>query len=188
LRFPEAPPLPGIRPRLGIAPRSRWPAKDWPVEKFVEVVAALRERVNVDVVLFGGPADEALGSDMAKRIGERVWNECGKSPLLHLGAQLKEVDVLLSNDSGPMHFAAAVGTPVVALFGPTDPALTGPVGENHKVIRPVAGAEGYPSHRSYKEPGNEFISRIPVEEVAEAVWTCLQARCPECSPDAKSFL
>lgn len=186
LVFPAAAPLPGGRPRLGIAPRSRWPAKDWPAEKFAAVIRNLRARGQLDVILFGGPGDVEDGEAIqAAAGGEGIWNLCGKSPLIHLGAQLKEVDVLLCNDSGPMHFAAAVGTPVVALFGPTDPALTGPVGEGHCVLRPAPGPEGYPAHRSYKEPGNAFIARIGVEEVTEAVWRCLQSpRVPDPAPES----
>jgi heptosyltransferase-1 len=171
LDFPEAPPLPGKRPRVGIAPRSRWPAKDWPAEKFASVIRALHERTDADVVLLGGPGDVETAENIIADSGggDRIWNLCGKSPLIQLGSQLKEVDVLLCNDSGPMHFAAAVGTPVVALFGPTDPALTGPVGAGHTVLRPGPGPEGYPDHRSYKQPGNGFIARIGVEEVSAAI-------------------
>lgn len=177
LRFPEAGALPGGRPRLGIAPVSRWPAKDWPLEKFVAVVEGLRGRgAEFEVVVFGGPKDREAGERMVAALGEGVWNWCGQSGLLQLGSQLKEVDVLLCNDSGPMHFAAAVGTPVVALFGPTDPGLTGPVGAGHRVIRPEPGAEGYPPHRSYRQPGNAFIARIEVETVVEALWSHL-VRC-----------
>ena len=82
---------------------------------------------------------------------------------------LQHLDAVVSNDSGPMHLAAAVGTPLVALFGPTDPALTGPWGEGPIVLRPPAGPEGYPDHRSYKDPDAGFIARISVDEVVEAV-------------------
>lgn len=170
LQFPEAAPLPGKRPRLAIAPKSRWPAKDWPLEKFREVVRCLRDaHPNLDVIVLGGPGDRAVGDELIAGLGEGVHNLCGLTPFLALGSQLREVDVLLCNDSGPMHFAAAVGTPVVALFGPTDPAQTGPVGAGHQVLRPAAGPGGYPEHRSYKEPGNEFISGITVDEVVGAV-------------------
>ncbi|MCC5842695.1 MAG: glycosyltransferase family 9 protein [Verrucomicrobia bacterium] len=183
MAFPPAPPLPGKRPRLGIAPRSRWPAKDWPKERFSAVIRALRERCELDVVILGGPGDVDVGDGIARDAGGGgIWNVCGQSPLIQLGTQLAEIDVLLCNDSGPMHFAAAVGTPVVALFGPTDPQLTGPVGEGHTVLRPEAGPGGYPPHRSYKDPGNGFISKLSAEEVTEAVWRCLQSH-PEPVPE-----
>ncbi|HLF86622.1 MAG TPA: glycosyltransferase family 9 protein [Nitrospiria bacterium] len=77
----------------------------------------------------------------------------GKTNLKQLAALLKEVDLLVTNDSGPMHIAAALGTPVVAIFGPTDPKRTGPYGEIHRVIRGSAKCSpcfkkkcGMPSH------------------------------------------
>jgi len=169
LMFPDAEPLPGKRPRLAIAPKSRWPAKDWPLEKFREVALRLRAaHPELELIVLGGPKDRADGESLLRDLGAGAHNLCGLTPFLALGSQLREVDLLLCNDSGPMHFAAAVGTPVVALFGPTDPARTGPVGAQHRVLRPDPGPEGYPDHRTYKLPGNDFISRLTVEEVATA--------------------
>ncbi len=169
LTFPEVPPLPGGRPRVAVAPRSRWPAKDWPEERFVEVLRCLRGRREVEVFVLGGPADRELGQRMVTALGARTHSLCGSAPLLSLGGVLRQMDVLLCNDSGPMHFAAAVGTPLVALFGPTDPALTGPWGGGHTVLRPPPGPEGYPPHRSYKDGDRSFIARITVEEVLAAL-------------------
>lgn len=170
LDFPEGPPLPGTRPRLAIAPRSRWPAKDWPLDKLSAAVRELRRlRPELSVVVLGGPADREAGEVLTAALGEGCWNLCGQTPLLALGAQLREVDCLLCNDSGPMHFAAAVGTPLVALFGPTDPARTGPVGPGAVVLRPPPGPEGYPDLRSYKGTDCSLIARISVGEVVAAV-------------------
>ena len=169
LDFPPADPLPGRRPRLAIAPKSRWPAKDWPMEHFIACAQGVRAQVDADVVVLGGPDDRPAGESLVKGMGGRAWNLCGETPLIQLGSQLRDVDCLLCNDSGPMHFAAAVGTPLVALFGPTDPAQTGPWGEGHAILRPPPGPGGYPDHRSYKQPGNAFISQIPVARVVDAV-------------------
>jgi ADP-heptose:LPS heptosyltransferase len=169
MTFPEVEALTGEGPRLAIAPRSRWPAKDWPEENFVALIRRLQEHRPWKVVILGGPADRDLGKRIVDQTGARVENLCGTHPLLHLGGLLKQIDVVVSNDSGPMHFAAAVGTPLVALFGPTDPAKTGPWGEGHRVIRPEPGPGGYPDHRSYKNGDRSLISRITVDEVAEAV-------------------
>ena len=169
LDFPAAPPLPGKRPRLALAPKSRWPAKDWPLEKFAEAARTVRAERDVDIVVLGGREDRAAGELLVAAVGERAWNLCGQTPLIQLGSLLSEVDCLLCNDSGPMHFAAAVGTPLVALFGPTDPAKTGPWGAGHTVLRPEPGPEGYPDPRAYKLPDNSLISRVSVPEVAAAV-------------------
>lgn len=170
LDFPAAVPLPGGRPRLAVAPKSRWPAKDWPLERFAEALQRLRAARDVDVVVIGGPADRTAGEHLLEALnGDRVWNLCGQTPLMHLGAQLREVDCLLCNDSGPMHFAAAVGTPLIALFGPTDPAKTGPWGDGHTVLRPPPGPGGYPDPRVYKDPDNRFIHSLQVDDVVNAV-------------------
>lgn len=175
LDFPKVDPLPGRGPRLALAPRSRWPGKDWPAKKFVQLVEKLRLERRLDVLILGGPADSEAGAELCAEIGDRCWNLCGVHPLSHLGGVLKQVDCLVCNDSGPMHFAAAVGTPLVALFGPTDPARTGPWGEGRVVLRPPPGPEGYPDPRSYKRPDASLISRIPVDEVAAAVKSQLES-------------
>ncbi len=169
LTFPPAAPLPGRAPRLAVAPRSRWPAKDWPEAKFIEALRRLRARRSVDVFVLGGPNDAAIGERIRAALGEGCWNLCGKAPLLELGSVLTQMDALLCNDSGPMHFAAAVGTPTIALFGPTDPALTGPHGDGHSVLRPSPGPQGYPAHRSYKDGDASFIAQIPVEDVVDTL-------------------
>jgi ADP-heptose:LPS heptosyltransferase len=169
LTFPNVDALPGEGPRLGIAPQSRWAAKDWPEERFVELVKRLRETRPWQVVLLGGPADCQLVERLASEMGPPVVNLCGARTLPGLGSVLQQLDVVLCNDSGPMHYAAAVGTPLVALFGPTDPALTGPWGEGHEVIRAKPGPEGYPDPRSYKTGDRSWISKITVAQVAAAV-------------------
>jgi heptosyltransferase I len=170
LNFPESRQLePGQGPLVALAPRSRWPAKDWPEDKFIALGRRLIQEKYARIVLIGGPDDQEVGERMQEALGDQACNLCGKEPLIGLGGLLKQVDVLVCNDSGPMHFAAAVGTPLVALFGPTDPGKTGPVGEHALVLRPPPGPEGYPDHRSYKHGDNQFIAKLSVEEVFETV-------------------
>ena len=88
--------------------------------------------------IFGGANDRALGDEIARSIGGRVVNLAGKTSLRELMALLKRCSVLLTNDTGPMHAAAALGTPVVVPFGSTSPELTGP------------GLPGDPRHRLLK--------------------------------------
>ncbi|MDF3127759.1 glycosyltransferase family 9 protein [Kiritimatiellaeota bacterium B1221] len=179
LRYPlRFPPLAHLQhpgsPLVALAPRSRWPAKDWPEGHFIELGKRLIAELHAKIWILGGPDDQEIGERCRQEMGAGVENLCGRHPLLALGPLLKQVDCLVSNDSGPMHFAAAVGTPLVALFGPTDPALTGPRGDAIRVLRPEPGPEGYPPHRSYKKGGNAFISRISVSKVFEAVVAQLQ--------------
>lgn len=174
LDFPPGPEFPSGTLKLAVAPRSRWPGKDWPAERFVELARSLVAQMDLEVYILGGPDDRELGEKMAVDIGEHAHNVCGRHPIVAMGGILRQMDCLLCNDSGPMHMGAAAGVPLVALFGPTDPAQTGPRGEGHLVLRPPAGPEGYPDHRSYKRVGNDFISRISVQDVEKAVKKQLQ--------------
>lgn len=125
------------------------PAKRWPVERFISVAAEIQARTNCRWLVFGGPNDESLGAEVAAGIVKsaaqrspnsppQVLNLAGKTSLRELCILLKLCKVLLTNDSGPMHVAAAVGTPVVVPFGSTSPELTGPGlpgSEAHKILR-----------------------------------------------------
>lgn len=169
MNWPAVPEPEGAHPRIGFAPRSRWPGKDWPLEKFVELGKRLTLEHGATMHIFGSAGDHEIGAELTRSIGGSVFDHCGRYPLPELGSALKQMDVMVCNDSGPMHLAAAVGTPLVALFGPTDPARTGPWGEGHQVLRPTVEGETYPDHRAYKQMDASFIAGIPVDEVAAAV-------------------
>jgi len=107
------------------------PAKRWPVERFVEAARELQKRTGCHWVIFGGPADAPLADVISANLQKDSpapppVNLAGKTTLRELCAALKACRVLLTNDTGPMHVAAAVGTPVVVPFGSTSPELTGP--------------------------------------------------------------
>ena len=169
MNWPEISGLDGTTPRVGFAPRSMWPGKDWPVENFSELGYRLVKEKGASVHVFGGPGDNAFGQALADAIGPGALNQCGTFSLPQLGSALQQLDVMVANDTGPMHLSAAVGTPLIALFGPTDPAFTGPWGAGHTILRPPPGPEGYPDHRDYKRVGPEFISQISVDDVLDSV-------------------
>lgn len=126
----------GDRPRIGLFPGAEWgDSKRWPAERFAELVGELRRRRPAAApILVAGPKEVLLAVSIHERSG-RVAPVIG--PELDLGALagvIAELDVLVTNDSGPMHLAAALGVPCVALFGPTDPRRTAPVGEGHRVF------------------------------------------------------
>jgi len=139
--FPlRVPPFPGAavpRPRIALCPRSRWPTKNWPLEHFVALGRLLLERTGGALHVFGSAADAADGGRIVAGIGDvgPVENHCGRTGLLELAAWLGGMDLAITVDSGPMHLAAALGVPVLALFGPTDPVRTGPYGAAHRVLR-----------------------------------------------------
>lgn len=134
VRFPKID-LAGPRPQVGLLPCSRRADKNWPPERFAEVARALREKAEAHIVLLGSPADRPVCDALARSVGEGVTNLCGKTTMLELGGAVRALDLLITVDSGPMHVAAAVGTPTVAVFGPTDPVKTGPYGPLHRVVQ-----------------------------------------------------
>ncbi len=150
---------------VGMVPFSRWAAKNWPATNFAEAARAIRARSGAAVHLFGGPSDAEGCAGIAAAAGEGVENRAGRTGLPELAGWLAAMDAVLSVDSGPMHLAAAMGTPVVALFGPTDPRLTGPYGPGHVVITPPGHA---PDHR-YKGDDDTLIRGIAVESAVQGV-------------------
>jgi lipopolysaccharide heptosyltransferase I len=131
--FPKTP-RPEPKPRVAFIPCSRWRTKNWPSERFVEVGRILQERAGAAIFLAGSPEDRPACDRIEKGLGGRVVNACGKTSLVELGSLLQEMDLTIAVDSGPMHMAAAVGRPVLAVFGATDPKRTGPYGESHRVV------------------------------------------------------
>jgi ADP-heptose:LPS heptosyltransferase len=105
----------------------------------VERFAALAARLTSEgerVVVFGGPGECALTAAIAGAVGDRsrVLDAGGRTDLPLLAAGLASLRLLVSNDSGPMHLAAAVGTPTVSVQGPADPRVTRPLGEGHLLV------------------------------------------------------
>ena len=118
------------QPVFGLNPGAEYgPAKRWPVEKFIAAAKEIQQRTNCAWILFGGKSDVAITNQIESAIRNpqsAIFNLAGKTSLRELMALLKSCRVLLTNDTGPMHVAAALGTPVVVPFGSTSPDLTGP--------------------------------------------------------------
>jgi len=120
------------------------PAKRWPVERFVAVVRDVHRRTGCHWIVLGGPGDVPLANQVTSALddlGSVVHGIAGLTTLQELMAVLLSCKVLLTNDTGPMHVAAALGIPVVAPFGSTSPELTGPGlpgDELHRLIRSEA--------------------------------------------------
>jgi len=133
VNFPECP-VDAPRPRVALLPVSRWQAKNWPIEHYAEAGRLLRKAGVASIHLLGGPEDRLACERLEKLIGGEVANLAGRMDLASTGGFLKEMDLLIANDSGPVHMAAAVGTRCLVVFGPTDPDRTGPYGEGHRVL------------------------------------------------------
>jgi heptosyltransferase II len=126
-------------PVLGLNPGAEYgPAKRWPAERFIEAAVEIQRIRSCVWLVFGGPGDLELASRIAAGIEQatrasgscaapvQVLNVAGKTSLRELMSLLSVCRVLLTNDTGPMHVAAALGTPVVVVYGSTSPELTGP--------------------------------------------------------------
>ncbi len=124
-----------IKEYVVIVPSARWESKRWPPENF----GLLISRLSVQCVITGGAADGHIVRKVMSSSGGKGINLCGKTDLKELVALIAGAKAVISNDSGPLHIGAALGAPVIALFGPTDPSKTGPYGrqlnKNLKVIR-----------------------------------------------------
>jgi heptosyltransferase-2 len=110
-------------------------AKRWLPDRFAEVAGRLGVATNARVVVLGGPSETELTREVARRLEDPPFMLAGKTSLGELMGVIASLSLFLSNDSGPMHLAAALGTSTVAVFGPTDPRETGPVGKAALVVR-----------------------------------------------------
>ena len=122
---------------VGIHASGGRPVKQWHAARFAEVAGALGREYDAAIVLTGAPADEAIVREVEAGIpaGVRVLNLCGQADVLELAAVLERLAVFVTGDTGPMHLAAAVGTPVVALFGPSVPERYAPRTEESRIVR-----------------------------------------------------
>lgn len=165
------------RPIFGLNPGAEYgPAKRWPLERFIAAAKAIHQRTNCLWLIFGGPADvpaaTALHSALNPEPSAPPVSYClaGQTSLRELMALLKRCQLLLTNDTGPMHVAAALGTSVIVPFGSTSPELTGPglPGDpRHRLLRSTAPCS--PCFR--RECPVDFccMTGITVEQVVEAV-------------------
>lgn len=163
------------RPIVGLVAGAEYgPAKRWPVERFIAAAKAIHAQTDCQILLLGGPGDAAVTGPIAAALPGGAVDMAGATTLRELCAALKACQVVLTNDTGPMHLAAAVGTPVVALFGSTSPALTAP------------GLPGDPRHRLLTAPvacspcflrecpvDFRCLRQIPVEQAVAAVLEAL---------------
>ena len=154
--------------------------KRWPAERFASIAERLVAELGAQVLLTGGPGDTPLAEKVEAAISCRVVNLVGRTGLGELGAILERCDLFLGNDTGAMHLAVAVGTPVVAIFGPTSPANYGPYGSGAGVAlwRPVECSPCLRRGRANAQcPRPRCIEAITVEEV----WQALKASLPSSS-------
>ena len=122
--------------KIGLCPGAEYgPAKRWLPERFGEVAAKISGRSSAQWILFGTKNDMSIGDQITAAIGDHCVNRIGQTTLDQLIDELRGCRLVLTNDTGTMHVAALLGVPVVAIFGSTEPRLTGPLGNGHIILR-----------------------------------------------------
>ena len=165
--------IPSERLLIGIHPGGNWVYKLWDAENYARVANALAKKRNAAILLFAGPNERELQAQVANMMDVPPILVQTES-LRHLAALISACEVYIGNDTGPMHIAAAVGTPVVALFGSTNPIRSGPYGDKHTVVQSGIDLGCNPCHPG-RSPGGcgagscEVIAGIMVEQVLGAV-------------------
>ena len=118
-----------------LCPGGNWNPKRWPKENFAILADMLADGLGAKIVLSGAKKDAILAGEIRGMMKNAPIISCGETTLKELGALLERADLVVANDSGPMHLAVAMKSNVIALFGPTSPELTGPYGKgNYRVI------------------------------------------------------
>ena len=158
---------------IGIHPGGNWKYKLWDGKNYAEVASILEEKLNATILLFAGPNERELQARVAGMM-EVPPILIQTDNLRHLAALISTCDVYIGNDTGPMHIAAAVETPIVALFGSTNHIRSGPYGNEHTVVQSGINLGCNPCHPG-RHPGGcgagscEVIGGISVEQVLDAV-------------------
>ncbi len=122
------------RPLVVLHPGANWPHKRWGPERFAAVGDRLAERDHAIVLITGGPDDAALAESVRAGMRQPAAVLAGRTSLRQLAACLEQAALFISNDTGVLHIAAALRRPVVALYGPTSPILTGPLGDPRRTV------------------------------------------------------
>ena len=142
-------------------------AKCWYPDRFGELGKRLVKKWKASVLLFGKAEEKTIAQEILRHLGDGGIDLTGQTGLLQLAAVLENCRLLATNDTGTMHLAAAAGTPVVAIFGPTDPVTTGPWGEGHRVVRKEVSCS--PCLKRICPTDHRCMKEISVEEVEEIV-------------------
>ncbi len=152
---------------VGINPGAAYgSAKCWLPERFRDVTQKLLEDPSITIVYFGDPTTAPLIKQICQNLPDRVINLAGVTSLRELACLIKLCDILLTNDSGPMHIAAALGTPLVALFGSTNEITTGPYKTGIVIHKHVACS---PCYKRVCPIDFRCMKQIEVQEVLQTI-------------------
>jgi len=160
------------RPLLILSPGAGYgPAKRWPASRFAALASLFQERKDAAVLVIGSAAESALAASISSTLGKKPCVLTGKTTLPQLKGLISLARLFVSNDSGPMHLANALRVPVVGIFGPTDPAVTGPFEPPAAVVKKDVPC--WPCSYRKCPYDHRCMMRIDSEEVyraGEALW------------------
>ena len=155
---------------IAVQPGARWANKRWPVDYFAEVIRQVAGQFSdVRFAILGGADDRLLGEVLMRVASDRCLDLTGQTSLPEMVEWLRRCELMVTNDTGPMHVAAALRKPIIGLFGPTEPRRTGPYGQlDHIVRRALPCAPCMKSRCSWPKPVECLTAISPEAVVARA--------------------
>ncbi|MAJ45914.1 MAG: hypothetical protein CBC35_01170 [Planctomycetes bacterium TMED75] len=165
-------------PYIVLAPRSRWASKEWPRERWCELMGSLAAHGHRDFVLVGSSSEQASIDEIAASVGVsgvRVASLAGRTSVGELLAIIQGANLVVANDSAPLHIAVGFSRPLVGLFGPTDPEEVGPYGALEHVLRPPTATGSGHDYRASSTSTNS-LDGIALDQVLEHALDRLGAR------------
>ena len=161
-----------------LVPGARWETKKWPLHHFRQLARVIQDEHGLAVVIVGSPDEKELGERVVTEIEGDVHNLAGRTSLPQLLAVLSEAKAVVSNDSGPMHLAAAAGVPTVSFFGPTSPERIAPWGQEELVLQTSEPCRECYRRKCHTMPA-KCLSNISVKKAAAMLSVALEKRRPE---------
>ncbi|MBI4464289.1 MAG: lipopolysaccharide heptosyltransferase II [Acidobacteria bacterium] len=165
------------QPLVGLSPGATYgTAKRWPAEQFAELAARLRHELGAACIFFGSPQESVLVDSLLPRAGKETISLAGKTSLADFLELVPGCDLYVTNDTGTMHVAAALGVPTLAIFGPTDEQATCPLGPHVQWL--VGSAECRPCLLRQCPIDHRCMTSISVDRVLQAACALLTQRFP----------
>jgi heptosyltransferase-2 len=150
---------------VGINPSANWDLKRWAPERFSQLADRLIDQHKAGVIFIGSKKEQKLIDQVIVKMKEKAYDFCGRTTLKELGALIKNLDLFISNDSGPAHLSASLNVPTLVLFGPTSKEITSPKGEKSNIIQKEVDCQ-LPCY-NLNCRNNYCMQTIEVEEVAQ---------------------
>jgi len=161
---------------IALLPGARWESKRWPARRWAELIGRISDEGGPACVLLGAGADTEAAEQVLAHCSAPVLNLVGKTGLRELVALLHLAQAVVCHDSGPMHLAAALNRPTVAIFGPTDPARTGPYSPRARIVSAPLDCAPCRRRKCPLKHGR-CLADLPVEPVLAELRTVLRTSC-----------